>query len=357
MTGLIFGIFLALTSKTSTHMKATFYEGNHTFSVAEKEITAPEEGEVRIKVAYCGVCGTDVHIYHGMMDKRVKIPVTIGHEMSGTVDALGNGVTGFAIGDKVVVRPLDNRNEKPSDKGFSHICEELKFIGIDSPGAMQQYWNVPAFTLHKVPATTDLKLAALVEPLAVACHDVRMSGLKGGESAVVLGGGPIGLLVAMVARETGAKVYISEVNPKRIKLAQELGFTVINPVEKNLVSYLHEATDGYLADVVFEVAGVQATIDMMTTIAGIRGRIVMVAIHGKPRTVNLFQFFWKELKLIGARVYEREDYEAAIKLVTANKLPFESLITDVQPLTNIQEVFEAIDKNPDGMKVLLDCGR
>ncbi|MCB0632434.1 MAG: alcohol dehydrogenase catalytic domain-containing protein, partial [Lewinella sp.] len=329
-------------------MKATFYEGNRTFSVSEKDILPPAEGEVRIKVAFCGVCGTDVHIYHGMMDKRVNIPETIGHEMSGVIDALGHGVTGFAVGDKVVVRPLDNRREKPSDKGFSHICEELKFIGIDSPGAMQQYWNVPAFTLHKLPARTDLKLAALVEPLAVACHDVRLSGLKGKETAVVLGGGPIGLLVALVARETGAKVYISEVNPKRIQLARELGFTVVNPVKSDLVTYLKEATDGYLADVVFEVAGVQATLDIMTSVAGIRGRIVMVAIHGQPKPVNLFQFFWKELKLIGARVYEKEDYEKAIALVTENKLHFDSLITAVRPLTDIQSVFKAIDENPDG---------
>ncbi|MEZ4993597.1 MAG: alcohol dehydrogenase catalytic domain-containing protein [Saprospiraceae bacterium] len=336
-------------------MKATFYEGNRTFSVSEKDILPPAEGEVRIKVAFCGVCGTDVHIYHGMMDKRVNIPETIGHEMSGVIDALGHGVTGFAVGDKVVVRPLDNRREKPSDKGFSHICEELKFIGIDSPGAMQQYWNVPAFTLHKLPARTDLKLAALVEPLAVACHDVRLSGLKGKETAVVLGGGPIGLLVALVARETGAKVYISEVNPKRIQLARELGFTVVNPVKSDLVTYLKEATDGYLADVVFEVAGVQATLDIMTSVAGIRGRIVMVAIHGQPKPVNLFQFFWKELKLIGARVYEKEDYEKAIALVTENKLHFDSLITAVRPLTDIQSVFKAIDENPDGMKVLMDC--
>lgn len=335
-------------------MKAAVYEGNHTFSVVEKEVDAPLAGEVRIKVAYCGICGTDVHIYHGMMDKRVVIPLSIGHEMSGIIDAIGDGVTGFAIGEKVVVRPLDNRGEKPSDKGYSHICEELKFIGIDSPGAMQQFWNVPAFTLHKLSAETDLKLAALVEPLAVACHDVRLSDLQSNETAVVLGGGPIGLLVAMVAKNTGASVIISEVNPVRIKLATELGFTVVNPAETDLVNFVKEQTEGRLAEVVFEVAGVQPTVDIMTEIAGIRGRIVMVAIHGQAKKVNLFKFFWKELKLIGARVYEKEDYETAIQLITKNELPFEKMITAVEPIDKIQSVFENIDKNPDGMKVLLD---
>lgn len=336
-------------------MKATLYQGNKTFSVVEKEIEQPAKGEVRIKVAYSGVCGTDVHIYHGMMDKRVNIPVTIGHEMSGTIDAIGEEVTGFSVGEKVVVRPLDDRGVKPSDKGFNHICEDLKFIGIDSPGSMQQFWNVPAFTLHKLKAETNLKLAALIEPLSVAVHDVRLSELKADETAVVLGGGPIGLLVAMVAKETGAQVIVSEVNEKRVTKAKELGLNVVNPTQIDLVEFVKQQTDHRRADVVFEVAGVQPALDIMTEVAGIRGRILMVAIHGQKREVDLFKFFWKELKLIGARVYEKEDYERAIDLITKNELPFEEMITDVQPLSNIQQVFENIDHNPDGMKVLMDC--
>lgn len=336
-------------------MLASFYEGNHTFSVNETSVSPPKEDEVQIKVAYCGVCGTDMHIFHGNMDKRVDIPVTIGHEMSGVIEQIGKGVNGFEVGEKVVVRPLDNRGEQPSDKGYSHICKKLKFIGIDSPGAMQQFWNVPAFTLHKLPTQTDLKLAALTEPLAVACHDVRLSELKVGEVAVVLGGGPIGLLVAMVAKNKGARVILSEINPVRLELAKRLGFEVLNPAKTNVVEFIEKETGGRLADVVFEVAGVQPTVDLMTEIAGIRSRIVLVAIHGQTRNVNLFQFFWKELQLIGARVYEEEDYEAAIELITANELPFQEMITRVEPLSNIQKVFEGIDGNPDGMKVLLDC--
>lgn len=336
-------------------MKATKYEGNKTFSVIEKELEAPSIGEVRIKVAYSGVCGTDVHIYHGMMDKRVSIPETIGHEMSGTIDALGENVSDYKVGDKVVVRPLDDRGVKPSDKGYNHICEDLKFIGIDSPGSMQQYWNVPAFTLHKLKTETDLKLAALIEPLSVAVHDVRLSELTKGETAVILGGGPIGLLVAMVAKDIGANVIISEVNPVRIAKAKELGFDAVSPIDLDLVKYVHEKTEGRLADVVFEVAGVQPALDVMTEVVGIRGRILMVAIHGQKKPIDLFKFFWKELKLIGARVYEKEDYETSIQLITDHELPFEKLITDVQPLSNIQSVFENIDKNPDGLKVLMDC--
>ncbi len=336
-------------------MKASYYEGNKTFTVKEKELTAPAAGEVRIKVAYCGICGSDVHIYHGSMDARVSIPETIGHEMSGTIDAIGEGVEGFEIGDKVVVRPLDNRLEDASDKGYSHIAKKLKFIGIDSEGALQNYWNIMAFTVHKLTPDTDLKLAALIEPLAVACHDVRRSGLCEGEVAVVLGGGPIGSLVAMVARTTGAKVIISEMNPTRIAMLKEMGFDVVNPAEKNLLEYVTEVSNGSLADVVFEVAGVQATLNTMTEIAGLRARIVVVAIHAQPRPIDLKMLFWRELTILGARVYEYEDYETAIALVAKNELPLEPLITNVMPLDKIQDLFEEIVSNPSGMKFLVDC--
>ena len=336
-------------------MIATQYEGSKQFSVVEKESVAPSEGEVQIKVAYCGVCVTDVHIYHGNMDNRVEMPITIGHEMSGVVSDIGKGVNDYKIGDKVVVRPLDDRGLQPSDKGYGHICKNLKFIGIDSPGAMQQYWSVPEFVLHRLPEHSDLKLAALVEPLAVACHDVRRSRLKKDETVVVLGGGPIGLLIAMVSKSFGANVIISEVNTVRVELAYKLGFDVVNPSQSDLTTHVASKTADKLADVVFEVAGVQQTVDTMTEVAGIRNRIVMVAIHPQNKEVDLFKMFWKELELIGARVYEQEDYEKAIQLIAKNELPFKEIITAVEPLTAIQRVFETIDQNPYGMKVLLDC--
>lgn len=336
-------------------MKASFYEGNKTFTVKNVAMPEPAAGEVRIKVAFCGICGTDMHVYHGTMDARVGLERTIGHEMSGTIDAVGEGVEGYAAGDKVTVRPLDNRLEEASDRGYSHICKKLKFIGLDSQGAMQQYWCVPAFVLHKLKAETDLKLAALIEPLAVACHDVRRSGLKKGETCVISGCGPIGLLIASVARNTGADVVISEVNPIRIAMAKDMGFEVVNPAETNVVEYIEKKTEGYMADVVFEVAGVQPSLDITTEVVSIRGRIVVVSIFSEPKPINLFKYFWKELTLIGARVYEPEDFDAAINLVTEHNFPYEQIITDVKPLDDIQALFDSIDKNPAGMKFIVDC--
>jgi (R,R)-butanediol dehydrogenase/meso-butanediol dehydrogenase/diacetyl reductase len=335
-------------------MKALFYEGNHTFNLKTTEKQPLEKGEVRLKMAYVGVCGTDVHIYHGKMDARVKPPQIIGHEVSGVIEELGEGVSEWKIGDNVTVRPLNPGVEMPSDNGYRHIGQNLKFIGIDSPGGMQQYWNVPAFTLHKLPENLSLQLGAMIEPLAVACHDVRLGEVVAGENAVVIGGGPIGLLVALVARQKGANVIISEVNKNRIDFIQSLGFQTVNPIEQDLVHTVEAFTNGAMADVVFEVSGVQAGVTAMTQLPKVRGRIVMVAIHSEPKAVDLFRFFWREIKLIGARVYEPEDFDEAIALAASGTLPLDKMITQVSPLTDAKKVFETIDQNPAGMKYLLE---
>ena len=290
------------------------------------------------------------------MDQRVRAPQVIGHEMSGTIAELGPGVEGFAIDEHVVVRPLDTRGETPADKGVSHICRELKFLGIDTPGAFQSSWTVPAFTLHRLPPAVDLQLAAFVEPLAVACHDVRRGRLAAGESAVVIGGGPIGLLVALVAQAQGAAVTVSEVNPFRLGLAADLGLDVVDPTMTDLHAAVLERTDGAGADVVFEVSGSTAGADAMTGIACIQGRIVVVAIFPEPQPVRLFDFFWKELQLVGARVYEPEDYERAIELVAAGSIPLERLISGVEPLERLPSVLAELgDGAAAAMKILIDC--
>ena len=336
-------------------MNALFFTGDNAFDFQPYTATPPQPGEVQLKVAYCGVCGTDVHIYHGAMAHRLKLPQVIGHEVSAKIEAIGAGVTGWQVGDRVTVRPLQPGPEDPSDNGQRHIGKNLTFIGIDSPGGMQTHWNVPAHTLHRLPDGLSLQLGALIEPLAVACHDVRLGELRAGEQAVVIGGGPIGMLIALVARHTGANVLISEPNPARLELASTLGLTTVNPKERDLVAEVERFTNGAMADVVFEVSGVSAGVQAMTQVARARGRIVMVAIHADPKPVDLFRFFWRELRLIGTRVYEPEDFEQAIQLAASGELPLDKLITQVLPLAEAKQVFETIDANPAGMKYMLQC--
>ena len=337
-------------------MKAAFYTGNKNFEIETVQPATPNSGEVKVTVAYCGVCGTDLHAYHGKMDARIGFHRIIGHEVSGVVSAVGDGIEDIAIGDPVVVRPLVSCGSCPACRaGHSHICHNLKFLGLDSDGALQQYWNVPAETIHKIPATMPLNYAALVEPTAVACHDVNRSRLVAGEDALVIGGGPIGMLIAMVARHVGANVTVSEVNEQRLEFARSRGFETINPAKESIGESIHAKTDGKGADVVFEVSGTQPGVDAMTETVATRGRIVMVAIHAEKPTVDLFKFFWREIEMLGARVYAAEDFERAIELIASGIIDCDAMITDVRDLEQVSEAFEALSGNPQAMKSLIKC--
>ena len=341
---------------SATEYTAAYYTGNKRFAIERKEQVAPRQGQVQIKVAYCGICGSDLHAFHGSMDARIGNHRVIGHEMSGTISAVGADVETLQAGDRVVVRPLDHCGKCPAcQAGHIHICHNLKFLGLDTDGAFQQFWNVPAHTVHKLPQQVSLKHAALIEPVSVACHDVRRGAVKAGEDVLVIGGGPIGMLVGMVAQKAGANVIISEVSSARLTIAEKLGFTTVNPVESDLVEAIMQATDNKGADVVFEVSGSQAGVDAMTEVAACRARIVMVAIHPKKPQIDLFRFFWRELELVGARVYSAEDYEHAIDLVSTQGIDIDSMITGISDLEDIQSSFEALDGNPTAMKSLIRC--
>lgn len=333
---------------------ASFYRGDRRFSVEEVEISGPGTGEVQIDVAYCGICGTDLHIYLGHMDARVGFERTIGHEMSGVVSAVGAGVENLQPGQRIVVRPLDHCGDCPACRaGHEHICHTLKFIGIDSDGAFQQKWNVPAHTVHVLPADLKLSHAALIEPLAVAVHDVDRGGVKPGEDVLVIGGGPIGMLVATVARHAGGNVVISEINENRLAFAESCGFKTFNPTTADVAKKMHDDTGGKGADVVFEVSGSQPGVDLMTAAAATRGRIVMVAIHASKPQIDMFQFFWRELELIGARVYRPEDYDRAMDLLAQGVLDCDRFITDIQGLDDIEQAFRSLTENPNAMKSMI----
>jgi 2-desacetyl-2-hydroxyethyl bacteriochlorophyllide A dehydrogenase len=341
---------------TTAVLHAAFFEGNQTMRLGPCAPVEPAAGQVQIRVSYCGLCGTDLHLFHGAMAHRLRLPHVMGHEMSGTIAAVGAGVEGWREGDRVTVRPLDPCGNCPACRaGHSHICHNLKFIGIDTPGALQGLWTVPAHTLHRLPDALSLRQAALIEPIAVACHDVRMGEVEAGHAVVVIGGGPIGVLVALVAQARGARVVLAEVFQFRVELARGLGIDAVNPMETDLPGLIGERTAGTGADVVFEVSGSAAGAEMMTKLPRTRGRIVAVAIFAEPPKVDLFRFFWRELKLTGARVYEEQDFEAAIRLAAAGGLPLEKLITTVVPLGKVEEGLRLMERGGEVMKVLVSC--
>lgn len=336
-------------------MKAVFYEKSGVFAMKDIGDSAPGPNDVIIKVAYCGICGTDLHIFNGKMDQRVAPPQIIGHEMSGTVHCVGKAVKSFTEGARVTVCPLDTCGECAACMaGHSHICMNMKFMGIDSPGAFQEYWKVDASTVFKLPATLPLKTSALIEPLAVACHDVERAKLKPGELAVVIGGGPIGILIAMVARNAGAEVLISEISQPRRELAERLGFTAVDPLVDNLCEIVEAKSNGAGAHVVFEVSASRAGAEIMSNLVRPRGRIVIVGIYSESVPVDLHRFFWRELELLGTRLYSKEDFVRALEI--APNLPLDELISRTYDLNDIETAFSQPSSSSHGaMKTLIKC--
>ncbi|TFD55626.1 Zn-dependent alcohol dehydrogenase [Cryobacterium sp. Hh7] len=336
-------------------MQSASYIGQGAIDIATIDPVAPAAGQVQIAVAYTGLCGTDLHILHGNMDSRVELPAIIGHEMSGRIAAIGAGVTEWAIGDPVTVMPLDWCNDCPACRaGNQHVCQNLNFIGIDSPGSLQERWNVPENVVVRLPEGLRLDYAALVEPVAVAVHDVRRASIVAGEKAVVIGGGPIGVLIATTARHFGAEVVVIELDDKRRAAVESLGFEVLDPKTVDQVEWVTNWTGGAGADVVFEVSGAASAVLGATGLCKVRGRLVVVAIHPQPRPIDLQRLFWRELTIIGARVYERIDFEKAIEMVAAGVVPASLLITRIEPLENTAAAFEALASG-QAMKILIDC--
>ena len=337
-------------------MRAALYTRDRSLVVEDREPVPPGPGEVQVEVAYAGICGTDLHIRHGAMDDRVPNPAVLGHEASGRISATGPDVTGWEVGDPVTVMPLRWCGTCAACRaGHSYVCRRLRVIGVDLPGAMQGRWTVPADTVVRLPAGLRLDHAALVEPTAVAVHDVRRAGLVAGEQAVVVGGGPIGLLIGTVATAQGADVILVEPDAHRRAVAAKIGLTTLDPAETDVAAYVDSWTDGDGAPVAFEVSGVPAGVRTATDVLGVRGRVVMVAIHPDPVPVDLNRVFLRELSIVGARVYARADFEYAVELAGRGDIPAAALISSVVPLSDVARAFDALESGAGVVKVLIDC--
>ncbi len=337
-------------------MRAALYTRDRTLVVEDQPPVPPGPGEVQIEVAYAGICGTDLHIRHGAMDDRVPSRAILGHEASGRIAALGDGVDGWKIGDPVTVMPLRWCGTCAACRaGHTHVCQRLQVIGVDLPGAMQCRWTVPAEVLLRLPAGLALDHAALVEPTAVAVHDIRRSSLRAGQQAVVVGGGPIGLLIGRVAVAQGADVILVEPDAHRRAVAERIGLTTVDPAQVDVPAHVDAWTAGAGVPVAFEVSGVPAGVRTASDVLGVRGQLVVVAIHPEPVPVDLNRVFLRELEIVGTRVYDRSDFEYAVDLVSRGDIPAAELISTVVPLSSVAAAFDALESGGGVVKVLIDC--
>jgi len=321
-------------------MKAARYYGPKDIRIEQVPEPQVRPGSVRVRVEWCGICGTDLHEYlegpifappagspHPLTGETV--PVTLGHEFAGVVDEVGDGVQHVAVGDRVVVEPyLTCGTCPPCRAGRYNVCQSLGFIGLSGGGGgFAEYVVADAARIFPLGGLST-EVGALVEPLAVAYHAVRLSKAGPGTTALVFGSGPIGLVTTAALKAAGAdRVFVVEPAAARKAKAPGAGAdVVIDPTESDVFEAVRDLTGGAGADVSFECAGIDAVLANAVRSTRAGGTVVNVAIWGHPATLQMNDLVFNEVSVIGSLAY-CNDHEATIRLLSDGKVDAEQFIT------------------------------
>jgi (R,R)-butanediol dehydrogenase/meso-butanediol dehydrogenase/diacetyl reductase len=350
-------------------MKAARWYAAKDIRVEETTIPSPKENQVKIAVKFTGICGSDLHEYtHGPQLIPVDKPyalnghqgtTTLGHEFSGIVEEVGKSVKNIKKGDRVTVEPIFKNPESTFiTTGEYNLSEPLGFVGLTSNGAFAKYVVVEDYMVHKIPDSMTFEQGAIVEPAAVAAYAIQRSGMKMGDSVLITGAGPIGLLTVQVAVATGAShIFVSDLSENRLKKAKEVGAThTFDARDKDIPKQIKEIT-GQGVDVFIDAAGAQASFD--TGINSLRngGTAILVALFGKKVVHDALNHTLRELTIIGTAAY-RNIFPQVIALISSGRLPVEKLITSTISLNNIVEKgFDTLVNDPSEVKILVDINR
>ncbi len=339
-------------------MKSLVYTAPKKVEVLDRPIPEPKEGQVRIKVSYCGICGSDISIYTGK-HPRAKAPLILGHEFIGTIDKINNCSGKFNAGDRVCAYPLISCGHCfACNNGSPHVCQTLKLIGIDVDGGIAEYVCCDEDVLFHIDDSISDTAAAVIEPLAVIIRTMHQANFKMLDTAIITGAGPIGILTAIVLKHAGAScIFISDIDENRLKICRDMGFETVNSSKTNIIDYIHEKTNGVGTDVVFECSGAEISALEMTKLCRIGGTICMTGVHKTPHAVNLQDLNFKEQILIGSRVYTKREFEQAVAYAKEIEKDLEKIVTHIIPIEQSERVFDLIhDKNEITVKILIQCG-
>jgi len=323
-----------------------------------RDIPVPVPGptEVLIRMKRIGVCGSDIHVYHGK-HALTPYPVVQGHEVSGVIEKVGGSVRGLAAGDAVTIQPQVTCGTcYPCRHGAYHICDSLKVMGFQTTGAGSEFFAVEASKVLKLPACMDLEHGAMIEPAAVAVHALGRAGDVSGMKVLVLGAGPIGNLVAQAAKGLGAaQVMVTDVSDFRLGKANECGIDLcVNVGKADLAAALKEHFGEVKADLILECVGNPQTISQAVAVARKGTDIIVVGVFGDKPVVDMGTVQDRELRLIGTLMYREPDWKKAIELVESGKIRLAPLITDHFEFADYKKAYEFIDSNRErAMKVMI----
>ncbi|CAH0039778.1 unnamed protein product [Clonostachys rhizophaga] len=364
---------LSLVGEPAPTMKALRFHGQKDIRLDDVPIPTVSAGKVKIAPKFCGICGTDLHEYLGganLIPKPGKphpitnetYPITLGHEFSGVVEEVGEGVTHVKKGDRVCVQPIIYDGDcRSCTRGLVNCCDRNGFIGLSGwGGGLAESTVVPHTAVKKLPDNVSFEVGALVEPLAVGWHAVDISPFREGDSALVLGGGPIGLAVVQVLAGRGcSNIIVSEVSKKRREFALEFGaHNVIDPTAEDVVERVKALTGGRGADVGFDAAGVQIAVDSAFEALKARGTLVNIAVWDKKAGVDMNELVYRERHYMGAATFSLGDFEAVIQAISEGKIKPAGMITKKIQLDKVEaEGFSALIHDKENqVKILVDVG-
>lgn len=339
-------------------MRGTYFLGNKQFETRDIPIPAPTGEDVLIKVAACGVCGTDVHIYNGGKGSaNVNPPVILGHEFSGVVTAVGDKVDCVKVGDHVTVDPNIYCGKCHFCRiGKKQMCEAMEAIGVTRDGGFAEYCIAPQAQCFVLNPALPLCYGAMTEPLACCLEGVDRANIRHGETVCVIGGGAIGLLMVQLARLSGAsKVISSEPIAKRREIALTVGAdAAIDPVHENLNTRIREITGRDGVDVVIECVGKLIATQQAFQIADRGATVLLFSVPdlNAEYSLKLFDVYSKELKIIGSFI-NPDTHERAAALINSSRIQIEPIITHHYPIEKLQEAI-LMQMGNDSIKVIVE---
>lgn len=344
-------------------MQAVMYYGIKDIRI--ETILQPEcgPGEVRVKVDACAVCGTDLKSYFNG-NPRIKAPLPIGHEFTGLIDVVGENVIGFANGERVVMATSISCGEcYYCRRGWTNLCQNLAPMGFTYPGGMAEYVTIPARAIQnghviKIPAGIDPVFASLAEPVSCAVNAAENCAIQPGDTVVVVGAGPMGILNACVAREFGAdQVILTDINPKRLSQAASFGLDfLVDPSSQDLGKIVRERTGGVGADVVIVAAPASPPQEEALKYVRKRGTVCLFA--SLPPGKNLLSLdsraiHYGEVRVIGSSDSTPEHVQKAVELLMLNRIHAEKLVTHREPLEGIFKAYDLMQSG-EALRVVLE---